>query len=98
MHHGIPPYHVAEMWAGKDEKGARERERGESGWSGDFVLRRAIVRLHCKINKENTTTSELQQNVLLQPHEGLPSGGFSTDFPLVQWCIHIPASAHKWPV
>ena len=73
---GYRSYHVAEMWAGKDEKGAREKRRGESGWSGDFVLRRAIVRLRCKINKGKTTTSELQQNVLLQPHEGAFLLGF----------------------
>lgn len=30
MHHGIP-YHVAEMWAEKDEKGARERREERVG-------------------------------------------------------------------
>lgn len=31
MHHGIPLYHVAEMWEEKDEKGAREREEEKVG-------------------------------------------------------------------
>lgn len=31
MHHGIPLYHVAEMWAEKDEKGVREREEERVG-------------------------------------------------------------------
>lgn len=96
MHHGIVLYHVAEMWAERDEKGVWEREEEESGWSGDFVLRCTIVRLHCEINKDQTTF--LDQNFNRMSCYNLTRPVFWGCFPLVQWCIHIPASAHKWPV
>lgn len=44
VHHGIPLYHVAEMWAERDERSEGKR-REESGWSGDFLLRHSYVTL-----------------------------------------------------
>lgn len=75
------------------------KRSGESGWSGDFVRRHTKVRIRCKTNKEQATFLDPNCNRMSCHNLAGPSfWGFWTDFPLVQWCIHIPASAHKWPV
>lgn len=76
-----------EGWERNEGKG-----RGPSGWSGDFVQRLQ--------NKWKTTFIDQKNSYRMSSHNltGPSFSGFWTDFPLVQWCIHIPASAHKWPV
>lgn len=44
VHHGIPLYHVAEIWAEKDEKSERKKGREESGWSGGFCFKTVMLK------------------------------------------------------
>lgn len=104
MQQGILLYHVADTQTERDETVTRDRG---SGWSCDFGQRGTADIPFLSQNKFKKTNlmnrggrGDCKKKKKERHWPASTSRGlrFRADFPLVQWCVHIPASAHKWPV